>query len=177
MVGSGIRIIAHRPEDKAHTLFGVRGLVFVLMAGFAWCALTSLARLTLLVYGMLAPADEGLKLSDMVLTYMPVADAAFAALFGWLIVAGSRPGARGFVELATMVCGIFVLYVVPYVFAFRHLTDTAAFSLASWQTYVHFIVPVAFCLWALVYVNRSRRVRLTYAGESGADGPGRDMRP
>ncbi|MCK6450340.1 MAG: hypothetical protein L6R19_05720 [Alphaproteobacteria bacterium] len=140
----------------------------ILIAGFAWCALTSLLRLALLAYGMLLPDDAGLPLSDMVLTYMPVADAAFVGLFAWLIVAGLRPGTRGFIEATTMVCGIFVLYVVPYVFAFRHLTDTAAFSLAAWQTYVHFVVPVAFCLWALAYVNRSDRVRAAFPLDGGA---------
>lgn len=147
------------------------GAMAVLITGFAWCGLTSLLRLVLLAYGMMLPDDAGLPLSDMVLTYMPVADAAFVGLFSWLIVAGLRPGTRGFIEATTMVCGIFVLYVVPYVFAFRHLTDTAAFSLAAWQTYVHFVVPVAFCLWALAYVNRSDRVRAAFPADAGSDAP------
>lgn len=145
--------------------------MLVLLAGFAWCALTSLIRLALLIYGMALPAGDALRLSDMVLTYMPVADAAFAGLFAWLFVAALRPGTRSFPELATMVCGIFVLYVVPYVFAFRHLTDTAAFALHSWQTWVHYILPVAFCLWALVYVNRSQRIRATFGDAYRASGP------
>jgi hypothetical protein len=146
-------------------------LVLILVFGFAWCALTSLARLALLVYGMWLPDAAGLPLSDMVLTYMPVADAAFAGLFAWLLVAALRPATPVFIEMATMVCGIFVLYVVPYVFAFRHLTDTAAFSLGSWQTYVHYVVPVAFCLWALVQVNRPGSVGNAFGayGARGAD--------
>jgi hypothetical protein len=160
-------------QAAAHPMYGLKGPLLALLAGFAWCGLGSLARLGLLAYGLFAGPGLGPRLSDMVLTYMPVADAAFVVLFAWLFVVGLRPGARGFSELATIACGLYVLYVVPYVFAFRHLTDTAAFSLSAWQTYVHYILPVAFCLWALVYVNLSRRVRVTFCLEVARDDPHR----
>jgi len=160
-------------QAAAHPLYGLKGANLVLAAGFGWCALGSLMRLVLLGYGLSLGVGGGLRLSDMVLTYMPVADAAFAVLFAWLFVAALRPGTRSLPEFATIVCGLYVLYVVPYVFAFRHLTDTAAFSLVSWQTYAHYILPIGFCLWALAYVNLSRRARVTYGLEIAPDDPHR----
>lgn len=160
-------------EAAAHPLYGLGRALPALLAGFAWCGLSALARLGLLVYGLVLPGDSNLPLSSMVLTYMPVADAAFVVLFGWLAFAVLRPGVKAFAEMATIACGLYVLYVVPYVFAFRHLTDTGAFSLANWQTYVHYVVPVCFCLWAVVFVNTSRRVRATFAYEIAPEDLGR----
>ncbi|MCC6467375.1 MAG: hypothetical protein IT563_03555 [Alphaproteobacteria bacterium] len=174
--GAPARWVAIEPAlAVSHPLYGLKGLHLVLLAGFAWCGLSSLARLGLLAYGLSLGRGAGLRLSNMVLTYMPVADAALVVLFAWLFVAGLRPGTRSFSELATIGCGLYVLYVVPYVFAFRHLTDTAAFSLSAWQTYVHYVLPVAFCLWALAYVNLSRRVRVTFFYEVAADDPHRSF--
>lgn len=166
-------IALNRAQAAAHPLYGLKGPNLVLAAGFAWCALTSLVRLALLAYGLSLGAGAGLRLGDMVLTYMPVADAAFVALFAWLFAASLRPGTRSLGEFATIACGLYVLYVVPYVFAFRHLTDTAAFSLLAWQTYAHYVLPVGFCLWALGYVNLSRRARVTYGLEIAPDDPHR----
>jgi hypothetical protein len=170
------RWVALNPaQAAAHPLYGLKGPHLALLAGIAWCGLSSLARLVLLAYGLSLGAGSGLRLSDTVLTYMPVADAAFVVLFAWLFVAGLRPGTRIFGELATIACGLYVLYVVPYVFAFRHLTDTAAFSPAAWQTHAHYVLPVAFCLWALVYVNLSRRVRVTFNFEVARYDPHRSF--
>jgi len=162
----------HPQQAASHPLYGLKGPILVLIAGFAWCALTSAARLALLAYG-LSLDGRGLQLSGIVLTYMPVADAAFVVLFAWLFAVALRPGTRVFAELATIVCGLYVIYVVPYVFAFRHLTDTAAFSLLDWQTHLHYMLPVGFCLWALGYVNLSPRTRVTYGGEVASDDPHR----
>lgn len=156
-------------EAKAHRLYGLGWTGAVLLVGFLWCALGCLARVGLLVYGLALGDADGLPLSSMVLTYMPVADAAFVVLFLWLAAIVRRPGTRSFAELATIACGLYVLYVVPYVFAFRHLTDTAAFSLGGWQTYVHYVVPIAFCLWTLAYANLSPRVRMTFAHQAPRD--------
>lgn len=156
-------------EAAAHTLYGLGPAGIVLFVGFLWCALGCLARVGLLAYGLALGDVDGLPLSSMVLTYMPVADTAFVVLFLWLAVIVRRPGTRSFAELATIACGLYVLYVIPYVFAFRHLTDTAAFSLGGWQTYAHYVLPVGFCLWTLAYANLSRRVRVTFAQQAPRD--------
>lgn len=158
-------------EAAAHPLYGLGPAGIVLLVGFLWCAAGCLARVGLLAYGLALGDVDGLPLSSMVLTYMPVADSAFVVLFLWLAAIVRRPGTHSFSELATIACGLYVLYVIPYVFAFRHLTDTAAFSLFGWQTYVHYVLPVAFCLWVLAYANLSPRVRLTFAREVPSDDP------
>lgn len=158
-------------EAAAHPLYGLGQVGIVLLLGFLWCALGSLARVALLAYGLALGDADGLPLSSMVLTYMPVADATFAGLFLWLAVVVRRPGTRSFSELATIACGLYVLYVIPYVFAFRHLTDTAAFSLLGWQTYAHYVLPVAFCLFVLGYANLSPRVRATFGHQVPRDDP------
>lgn len=142
-------------------LYGVGGWLWAVFAGFVLCILGSAVRLGLLVAGLLSD-DEGLPLADAVLTFMPVADLAFAVSFSAALVLGLRPGRRSFPETATIACGLYIVYVIPYVFAFRHLTGTAAFELGSPQTWLHYIVPVAFCAAAIPYLQLSRRVRLTY---------------
>ena len=159
-----------RAAAARHPLFGVGGWLWVLVGGFAWCVVTSLVRLVLLVVGISSPPGE-VALEDAVLTFMPVADIAFVALFGWLILRALRPGRRDVPETAAIACGLYVIYAVPYVFAFRHLTGTAAFSLAAPQTWLHYVVPVAFCLSALFYLALSRRVHVTYLRQVRRDDP------
>ena len=164
------RVALPPAEAAAHPQPGLGLVAPVLLVGFLGCALGCIARIALLAYGLALGDADGLPLTSMVLTYMPVADAAFAVLFLWLAVIVCRPGTRSFSEVATITCGLYVLYVIPYVFAFRHLTDTAAFSLWGWQTYAHYVLPVAFCLWVLAYANLSERVRVTF-GHGARRGP------
>jgi hypothetical protein len=158
-------------EAKGHPRYGLGPAGPILLVGFLWCALGCFARVGLLAYGLYLGDADGLPLSSMVLTYMPVADTAFVVLFLWLAAIVRRPGTRAFAELATIACGLYVLYVIPYVFAFRHLTDTAAFSLWGWQTYAHYVLPVGFCLWVLAYANLSPRARLFFAHQVPRDDP------
>jgi hypothetical protein len=93
---------------------------------------------------------------------MPVLDLAFAGLFAWLCFGALKSGARGFPEAATVVCGLNVLVLAAYAYIFHQWTHGAAFSLAAPATYLHVVVPVALSLWAGLYVNLARRVKVTY---------------
>ena len=146
---------------RRHPLFGARGLVLALVGAFAWCAAAAAARLGLLVVELLGLGPE-LAVDRAVLTYIPIPDAAFAGLFAWLALMALRPGSRSFPESATVVCGLQVLVLVPYAYVFRHWSHGVAFSLAAPATYLHVVAPVALALWAGLYVNLSRRVKITY---------------
>lgn len=146
---------------RRHALFGVRGLMLAVLAGWLWCAAVSAYRLFLLVSSLLGWQGE-LAPADAVLTFMPVADLAFAVLFVALAVQSLRPLRDTMPDNGVMLCGLYVLYVIPYVAAFRHLTQTAAFSFSAPATYIHYVLPVLFCLMTIAYLRLSRRVGVTY---------------
>ena len=148
---------------RRHPLFGAGGLVRLLIVAFAWCAAAAATRLALLAIGLLALAPE-FALDTAVLTFMPVLDLAFLGLFAWLAFGALKSGARGFPEAATVVCGLHVLVLAAYAYVFHRWTHGAAFSLTAPATYLHVVVPLALSLWAGLYVNLSRRVKITYLG-------------
>jgi len=146
---------------RRHRLFGAGGLVRLLIAAFAWCAAAAAARLALLVVDLLALGPE-LALDSAVLTFMPVLDLAFLGLFAGLCFGAFKSGAQDFPEAATVVCGLHVLVLATYAYIFHLWTHGAAFSLAAPATYLHVVIPVVLSLWAGLYVNLARRVKVTY---------------
>ncbi len=146
---------------RRHPLFGVGGLVRLLIVAFAWCAAAAATRLALLAIGVLALAPE-FALDTAVLTFMPVLDLAFLGLFAWLAFGALKSGARKFPEAATVVCGLHVLVLAAYAYVFHRWTHGAAFSLTAPATYLHVVVPLALSSWAGLYVNLAPRVKVTY---------------
>lgn len=120
---------------------------------------------TALTRGLLLPVREA------ALTFMWIPDLVFLAVFLGLALFARRLARRAWVETALIAAGLQIAFLAATFVVFRRWTDAAALGFGDPLTWLHVLLPAAWCAWLFLFAGRRlwRLQRAQRRGSSASD--------
>lgn len=145
---------------------GSPALVWAARLGLLFCAGAALWRVALYLYSALGGVALPIPVAS--LTFMPIPDAIFTAVFVWLALVCGRPLTAWLLEAGIIAGLLHAVTLISYAIIFRGWTNNAALGFDSPSTYLLFVIPALVCLAFSIHFARiawrrwraSRRARL-----------------